>query len=82
MPRYLHWPAFDRLCDVAERTGLQVRLVAGERVTVGRKKGEEYRRLTCIELWPMGSADRRVESAPIYEGDLEVASLDLLARTA
>lgn len=74
-----HFPAFDRLCWLAERRGLQVRLAASAQlVKFGVRKGEEYRRLTSLELW----FDEAVESAPIYNDDLEAAALDLLARAA
>lgn len=82
-----HYPAFDELCDRAERSGLQVRLAASSDRVFGRRKGVEYRRLIAVELWPsrprvsgLHYGGQPVESAPIVGDDLEAAALDLLAR--
>jgi hypothetical protein len=83
MADYRHFSAFEDLCDRAEKTGLQVRLAAStDRVEFARRRGEEYRELERVELWPMRHAASCVESATIYNGDLEAAALDLLARAA
>lgn len=51
MPDYRHFPAFENLCEQAEKAGLQVRLpVSSERVEFSRRNGEEYRQVTRVEL--------------------------------
>jgi hypothetical protein len=81
---YRHFPSFEELCDRAEKSGLQVRLaVSAERVQSGLRRGEEYRPLERIELWPpMRLGHNPLAAAPILDGDLEAAALDLLARAA
>lgn len=73
----MHFPAFEKLCERAEESGLQVRLAAGERIFT-RREGEEYRQLTRIELW--ASLDRMpLRVVHIHDDDLEAAALHLLA---
>jgi hypothetical protein len=85
MSDYRHWPAFDKLCDMAEKAGLQVRLRAStDRVEFAQRAGEEYRQLTRVELWLPGAlpTEMPMAAAPIYDGEIEAAALDLLARVA
>jgi len=82
---YQHSAAFEKLCDLADQGGLQVRLrVSAEPVLFAQRKGEEYRQLERIELWLMGAlrTEMPVAAAPIYDEDLEAAALDLLTRVA
>jgi hypothetical protein len=77
---YRHWPAFDKLSDLADESGLQVRLRASDEAFAERP-GEERRQLTRIELWLHGAL-QPMATAPVYEDDIEAASLDLLQRVA
>ena len=79
MAAYRHSPAFEHLCVLAERRGLQVRLRVGDVVTFAQRRGAEYRKLSRMELW---LADAPAIATPIYRDDLEAAALDLLARVA
>jgi hypothetical protein len=80
MLRYRHFPAFNRLVDDAQKAGLQVRLRVGERVQFACKRGEEYRKLTRVEIW-IDSTAPAIASA-VIDDDLESAALDLLRRAA
>jgi hypothetical protein len=75
MSGYHHSPAFNRLCDLADVRGMQVRLPAGE-LMHGRRDGEEHRHLTHVVLWRDG---KPVDATPIFDDDLEAAALVLLA---
>lgn len=80
------FPAFENLCACAERTGLQVRiLTSGDLMRFAQRRGEEYRQLVRIEMWPSRAlriVEEPLATAPIYGDDIEAAALDLLARTA
>lgn len=83
MDGYRHWPAFDKLCDLAEKSRLQVGLRASEQAFAERP-GEERRQITAIEVSPMRAlfTTHPIFTTPIYDDDLEAASIDLLARVA
>lgn len=78
-----HFAAFEELCETAGQAGLQVRLAVSTEClhAFGHGRAEEYRQLTCIEIWTprFGSV---VERAAIFDDDLEAAARDLLARAA
>lgn len=86
MDGYQHWPAFDKLCDLAEKSGLQVGLAVSDLLHAPWTAGtaDEHRQLTRIELWLIGAqrTEHPMASAPIYDDDLEAASLYLLQRVA
>jgi hypothetical protein len=83
---YQHQPAFEKLCDLADKSGLQVGLQAScERAARDERKGDEfYPQLSRIELWLPGAlpSEMPMAAAPIYDDDIEAAALDLLARVA
>lgn len=77
----MHFPAFEKLCALADKHKLHVGLRVGEPVSFAQRRGEEHGRITLIELHYPG-VSRTAYIEPVFGEDIEAAALKLLQRVA